>query len=133
MFGELPDTTASFSGDIWTSNHQVLFQSTKYVTVTCSMAEDQGRVGGDTTVLARIAVENTPDAGMIEWHSPSLEESARNIHHNTNNCPRFSLHDDCDNVINFNNHFVKLVIMLFKHNNTPELIKQSTLLQLMKD
>ena len=120
LFGELRDTTASFSSDSWTSNHAVLFQNTKYVTIKCSIVEDHGKVGHDPDVLAHIPVENIPDGGMINYSINLLEAHSR-ILKGSNNLVRFGLYDDCGGLMNMNNHFVKLIFMTYNHNRYYEM------------
>ena len=75
LLGFAKDSTNSFtSGGVITpfggkfgieSTQQVNFQFTKYVVIKSSMAYDKGREGGDTSILARIPINNQKDGGYI--------------------------------------------------------------------
>jgi len=94
----------------------VNFQFTNFISVKCSISSDIGKIGGDITVLAKIPVQNYQDGANIEYTMNNLDVLSKNISKATTSIVRFSLHDDEDRIIDFNEQDIQLVIMLYRHN-----------------
>lgn len=121
LMGYDHQTTGTFDANgVLFSQRQVLFQFTRYITIKSDIAYNAGNSDPDANILARVPVFNTPDLSFINYSVDNIDDGSRTMYSNKANIFNFSLHDDHDNIIDFNGQNVKLILFLYRRNDYPE-------------
>lgn len=111
-----------FSGDSLTSDICFMFQHTSYITLRSSMADSKDTVDSDSSILARIDVdENIPDMGTINYRAVNIEDSSRVFTNTSSNMYNFSLYDDTDRLLELT-HDWSCVILIYEEDNSSQYI-----------
>ena len=121
IMGFEDNTTYLFSGDSLTSNNTINMQLTRYLTLKSNIANNFGNSDSDSSILARIPVEDVEDFGVVHYTVNQIQDQAKAITNNRSNIYTFSLYDDHDRIINNNGVEWMSQLFMWEHNTASQI------------
>lgn len=119
ILGFEDNTTNLFVTDILHSTIIPNFERTLYFSIKSNLCNNAGNSDPDSSVLARIPVDNYDFNDYIVYDVIQLADSVKNITSNKSNVYIFGLYDDRDRLINLNGRGWYFTLFMYEHNTLP--------------